>query len=147
MKQNDWNNVVKRYIPSIVKKLFTDITLFKKQSDDIFNIIYRCIEDVNDRKSWCEKNILDMLLLHVNKPNPLVKKIITNLFCFQGKTFKCSLCLGRSTSPRRWPISFISSFTPISQKMLRRTYKENSGMERRLSTKLGSVSHFTVPIV
>ena len=85
MKQNDWNNVVKRYIPSIVKKLFTDITLFKKQSDDIFNIIYRCIEDVNDRKSWCEKNILDMLLLHVNKPNPLVKKIITKYFVFKVK--------------------------------------------------------------
>lgn len=109
MKKTDWNNVVKRYIPSIVKKLLTDITLFKKQSNDIFDIIYKCIEDVNDRKSWCEKSVLDMLLLHVNKPNPLVKKIITKLFCFQGKTFKCSLCLGRSTSPRRWPISFISS--------------------------------------
>ncbi len=108
MKNKDWTNIVKTNIPALVKDILHDITAYNKDTDDIFEIITHCIDDINDRKIWCEKKILSILLKHVDK-TPIVNDIITKLFCFQGKTFKCPLCLCRTTSPRSAPISFIST--------------------------------------
>ena len=74
---------------------------------DIMYIIDKCVVDFDDRKVWCQPEIMNTLLLCITKDIPKAKEIMTKLFCFTGKTFKCSLCLGRSTSPKRWPVSMI----------------------------------------
>ena len=39
----------------------------------------------------------------------LFEPLIDKLFCFSGKKFTCTLCLGSTTSPKRWPISLLST--------------------------------------
>ena len=109
--KTEWRSIFMPKLSEIVKKLFNEITVYEKETNDIYDIISVCIEDHNNRKMWCEKPILDMLLKHIieDEEHRKVKDIITKLFCFQGKTFKCPLCLGCSSSPKSKPIAFITS--------------------------------------
>jgi WD40 repeat protein len=111
IKKSEWRTIFMTKLSVIVKHLFNEITVYGKETEDIYDIISSCIQDHNNRKMWCEKPILDMLLKHIieDDKHQKVKNIITKLFCFQGKTFKCPLCLGCSSSPRSKPIAFITS--------------------------------------
>ncbi len=73
--------------------------------EDFSSVIGPMIENHDNRKDWCTVEILEILLNKRTK----YKKIIEKLFCFRGKLFKCSLCLGRTTSPTSAPITMLKT--------------------------------------
>lgn len=74
--------------------------------DEVINLM---IEEYDNRKDWCTHDIMDILMnrmeYHPEKYTPIFKK----LFCFRGKLFTCTLCLGSSVSPKRTPVSLLKT--------------------------------------
>ena len=77
--------------------------------DDFYSVIKLCLQENDNCKEWCKKEILNVLNICVLEGNTKYQKIIDKLFCFSGKKFKCTLCLGTSSSPKRFPISAINT--------------------------------------
>jgi hypothetical protein len=74
---------------------------------DVINII---LQNEDNLKSWCKKKILLLLQVGVlGNSRVEYDKIMDRLFCFSGKKFTCVLCLGSSSSPKRFPISAINT--------------------------------------
>lgn len=102
----------KRYITmpkniSIIQSII--LSAYQSGTYDFSNIISTCIENYDNRKAWCTPEILDVVLEGVKNYPKKYKQIVSKLFCFKGKLFKCSLCLGQSTSPKSNPISMLKT--------------------------------------
>lgn len=81
----------------------------KKCLDDFYEVIDLCLKENDNCKEWCKKEILNVLNICVLEGKIKYQKLIDRLFCFSGKRFKCTLCLGTSSSPKRFPISAINT--------------------------------------
>lgn len=85
------------------------ISAYRSNTYDLSKVISTCIEDYDNRRAWCTEEMLDVVLEGVKHYPDNYKKIVSKLFCFKGKLFRCSLCLGSSTSPKSNPISMLKT--------------------------------------
>ena len=110
IKKNDWKKFIK--LPNKVSNIQNIIIQgFKNELciDDFHEIIKICIDDEENRQEWCKKHILTILSIGAIHNRKKYQNLINRLFCFTGKRFKCMLCLGSSSSPKRFPITAINT--------------------------------------
>lgn len=85
------------------------ISAYRSNTYDLSKVISTCIEDYDNRRAWCTEEMLEVVLEGVKHYPYNYKNIVSKLFCFKGKLFRCSLCLGSSTSPKSNPISMLKT--------------------------------------
>lgn len=82
---------------------------FQYAQVDFDEVIELMIEQYDNRKDWCTHDIMDMLLNRIEYNSEKYTPILQKLFCFRGKLFTCTLCLGNSVSPKRTPVSLLTT--------------------------------------
>ena len=70
-------------------------------------LIDSCTADYEDRKIWCNSDVLNVLLKSI-KYHPETEQTINRLFCFRGNVFTCPICFGKSVDNEN-PISMIKN--------------------------------------
>jgi hypothetical protein len=112
-KQHDWKLFLTRekYTPIVQRILIEGMTARPHipRPENFANIIEMCLQNDNNCKAWCKKEILDILRTGATFSPKKFRPLLNKLFCFSGLKFKCTLCLGQSSSPKRFPISAITS--------------------------------------
>jgi hypothetical protein len=109
-KNHDWKKFLTREKYTLpIQRILVEGMKRTPRPEDFADIIEMCLRDEDNCKAWCKKEILD--IIHVGatfSPNKF-QPIMNKLFCYSGRKFTCTLCLGQSSSPKRFPITAITS--------------------------------------
>ena len=109
-KIHDWRTFLKRekYTLSIQRILIEGMKRIPRP-EHFADIIEMCLLDEDNCKAWCKKEILDVIHVGATFSPSKFRPILNKLFCYSGRKFTCTLCLGQSSSPKRFPITAITS--------------------------------------
>lgn len=110
VKNNSWKKFIKRPnktldIQNIILQGFKNEICI----EEFHEIIKICLDNEENTQEWCKKTILTILSIGSLHYRKKYQELMNHLFCFTGKRFKCTLCLGTSSSPKRFPISAINT--------------------------------------
>jgi len=107
-KLKDWQRFIKRRPEDVQRIIIRGV----ENSFCLYGfseVISLCIDDFNSRARWCTKTVKNILMIGSHFKPKLFEPLIDKLFCFSGKKFTCTLCLGSSSSPKRFPVSLLST--------------------------------------
>lgn len=107
-KQKDWQRFIRRR-PEAVQRIIIHGVQNSFCLHGFSDVISLCIDDFNGRARWCTKTVKNILMIGSHFKPKLFEPLIDKLFCFSGKKFTCTLCLGSSSSPKRFPVSLLST--------------------------------------
>ena len=111
-KQPDWKAFLQRPEHSPKIQEIVEAGAIRGRQLDHFWKVFDVVTDNEDAlRLWCVPNMLSTLDICKKKstvPEPY-NKVAQRLFCYSGKKFTCMLCLGSSSSPKRFPISALKT--------------------------------------
>jgi len=110
-KKHSWKKFLTRekYTLPIQRILIEGMRRVPQKAEDFADIIEMCIRDEDNCKAWCKKEILHIIHVGDTFSNTKFRPLMDKLFCYSGRKFKCTLCLGHSSSPKRFPITAITT--------------------------------------
>ena len=106
--KKEWQTFIKRR-PEQIQRIISAGVNNNICMDEFSEVISVCIEDFNERAKWCTKTVKNILMSGMKHKPKIFEPLIDKLFCFSGKKFTCVLCLGSTTSPKRWPVSLLTT--------------------------------------
>lgn len=110
-KQADWRNFLRK--PSkteAIQDIVIEGARNKIGMESWASLLQVILQEEDNMKAWCRKKILLVLQVGaLGQKKKAYEDLMFKLFCFSGKKFTCTLCLGSSSSPKRFPISAINT--------------------------------------
>ena len=111
-KQPDWKKFLQRpvYSPTI-QEIVTAGVVRGRELDHFWMLLNVVLDNEDALRTWCVPEVLDTLDICKKKSSvpSRYNKVAKRLFCYSGKKFTCILCLGSSSSPKRFPISALKT--------------------------------------
>lgn len=111
-KQPDWKKFLQRpaYSP-VIQEIVAAGVLRGRELDNFWKVFDVVTGDEDALRMWCIPEMLDTLDICKKKSSVPghYHKVAKRLFCYSGKKFTCMLCLGSSSSPKRFPISALKT--------------------------------------
>lgn len=108
----DWKKFLQRPGNSPkIQDIVTSGALRGRELDDFWKVLETVTDSEESQRLWCVPDVLTTLNIFQSKSNAPARyqKIAQRLFCYSGKKFTCTLCLGSSSSPKRFPISALKT--------------------------------------
>ena len=111
-KQPDWKKFLQRPVHSpTIQEIVAAGVIRGRELDHFWKVFDVVLENEDALRTWCVPEVLDTLDICRKKSSVPVRynKVAKRLFCYSGKRFTCVLCLGSSSSPKRFPISALKT--------------------------------------
>lgn len=111
-KQPDWKAFLQRpeHSPKI-QEIVAAGAIRGRQIDHFWKVFEVVTGNEDALRLWCVPEVSTTLDICKNKSSvpEAYQKVAQRLFCYSGKRFTCMLCLGSSSSPKRFPISALKT--------------------------------------
>ena len=111
-QQPDWKRFLQRPVNSpMIQEIVTSGAVRGKELDNFWKVFEVVTGNEDALRTWCVPEVLETLDICKKKSSvpENYHKVAKRLFCYSGKKFTCMLCLGSSSSPKRFPISALKT--------------------------------------
>ena len=111
-KQPDWKRFLQRPDHSpMIQEIVTAGAIRGRELDNFWKVFEVVTENEDALRMWCVPEVLETLDICKKKSSvpESYHNVAKRLFCYSGKKFTCMLCLGSSSSPKRFPISALKT--------------------------------------